>query len=75
MTTVKLLLGIAILLAGVSLFLFGPEHGEQALMVAGLELDSRTATALSIIVTVFGLILALKTFGEWILNNRTKHPA
>jgi len=77
MIIAKLLLGIAILLAGISLFLFGPEHGEEALMIAGLDLDYRTATALSIIGMVLGTLLALRFLAEWMFErkDRAKHPA
>jgi hypothetical protein len=54
--------------------LFGPEHGEGALRVGGLELDSRTATALSIILMVFGAILTAKSIAErhFAINGRIK---
>lgn len=64
MTIAKILLGIAIFLAALSLFVFGPEHGEEALRLGGLDLDSRTATALSIIFMVFGTIVTLRALAE-----------
>ncbi len=64
MSTVKIALGIVIFLAALSLFVFGPAHGEAPLMVAGMDLDSRTATAVSIIFMVFGAILTLKSLAE-----------
>jgi len=63
-TIAKILLGIAIFLAALSLFVFGPERGEEALRLGGLDLDSRTATALSIIFMVFGAIVTLKALAE-----------
>ena len=64
MIIIKFVVATAIFLGSLGLFLFGPEHGADPLMVAGLDLDSRTATALSIIGMVFGMILALRAFAE-----------
>lgn len=64
MTIAKILLGIAIFLAALSLLVFGPERGEEALRVGGVDLDSRTATALSIILMVFGAIVTLRALAE-----------
>jgi len=73
-TVAKTLLGIAVFLAALSLFLFGPEQGEEALRVGGLDLDSRTATALSLIFMVFGAIVTLKALAErrFASGDRTK---
>jgi hypothetical protein len=65
MEKVKILLGLSIFLAALSLFLFGPEQHEPSLAFAGLILHPRTATALSIILMVFGAVMTLKSFAEW----------
>jgi hypothetical protein len=73
----KFLMATVIFLGALALFLFGPQHGQEPLMVAGLDLDSRTATALSIIGMVFGVILALRTFAEqrFASSDRAKYPS
>jgi len=63
-TRAKILLGIAIFLVALSLFLFGPKQGEAPFRVAGLDLDSRTATAVSLIFMLFGVLPTLKTLAE-----------
>ena len=77
MIIIKFLVATVIFLGALGLFLFGPQHGAEPLMIAGLDLDSRTATALSIIGMVFGVILALRTFAErhFASSDRTKYPS
>lgn len=64
MTTVTILVGIGIFLIARSLFLFGPAQEERDLVLGALVLQPRAATGLSILLMVFGSILALKSFAE-----------
>jgi hypothetical protein len=65
MEKAKILLGLSIFLAALSVFLFGPEQDASALTIVGLVLYPRTITALSIIFMIFGAMTTLKSFAEW----------
>jgi hypothetical protein len=61
----KILLGIVIFLTALSLLLFGPAQHEPALTFAGFVLLPRTATALSILFMVSGVLFTLRSVVEW----------
>lgn len=65
MAKLKILLGLGVFLVALSVFLFGPEQHEPDLRFAGLVLRPRTASALSVIFMVFGVVTTLKSFAEW----------